>query len=389
MATERTRCAPSEAACLRCQAVPEGLDQQQAALLFGAPDVDARATLETELETLGFPILAQGPVLILPEIRAHLAAVSTHLLTHLSPYTQRSVRAAYAPGGLTTAESIFAALLYAEPLSVLLQRIEHEWVRDAFREDWFFSVFHAIVEAAAGQVFAYETLIRARHPETQEVIGAGAIIRACEELNLQHQLDQRARQSAIRHAAALGLPDARFFINFMPNTIYKPEICLRTTMETAAACGMEVDRLVFEVVETEQIPDMAHLHHILDYYRAQGMGTAVDDMGAGFTSTEYLYALRPDYVKLDRDVMVEAEKETKARHKLDVLVNTAHSLDIKVIAEGIETPAQMAICREAGVDYLQGFLFARPANPPQPVAADLFATTNACAPEPMSLPKCA
>ena len=129
-----------------------------------------------------------------------------------------------------------------------------------------------------------------------------------------------------------------------------------------------MSRLVFEVVETEKIPDMGHLLHVLDYYRSRGMGTAVDDMGAGFTGVDYIAALKPDFVKLDRDLVLDAEKHTDGRQKMMTIVEACRNYGAKVIAEGIETPAQMALCVEAGVDLLQGFLFAKPACPPQAVA---------------------
>ncbi len=135
-------------------------------------------------------------------------------------------------------------------------------------------------------------------------------------------------------------------------------------METANECGMDLSHLVFEVVETENIPDMKRLRVILDYYRARGVGTAVDDMGAGFSSLQYLTALRPDYVKLDRDLVVRAEHDETARQNLDLIITHAKRLDIQVIAEGIETETQRQMCCEAGADFLQGFLFGRPSNPP-------------------------
>ena len=211
---------------------------------------------------------------------------------------------------------------------------ESQWVRQALTDGWLFCLFHSIVYADTGQVFGHEALIRARHPHTGEVYGAGPIIDAASKLDMHHILDQKARKTAIREAALLREMRGRIFINFMPNTIYDPEICLRTTMEAAHEYGVPLSRLVFEVVETEQIPDMKKLERILDYYRRHGAGTAVDDMGAGYASVEYLAALQPDFVK------------------------------IAVIAEGIETPEPLHLCREAGTDFLQGYLFGLPANPP-------------------------
>jgi len=156
-------------------------------------------------------------------------------------------------------------------------------------------------EAHGESQWVRHALIRARHPHTGEVYGAGPIIDAANKLDMHHILDQKARKTAIREAALLREMRGRIFINFMPNTIYDPEICLRTTMEAAHEYGVPLSRLVFEVVETEQIPDMKKLERILDYYRRHGAGTAVDDMGAGYASVEYLAALQPDFVKIDRD----------------------------------------------------------------------------------------
>lgn len=239
-----------------------------------------------------------------------------------------------------------------------------QWLRKALADDWLFSLFHSIVHADTGQVFGHEALIRARHPHTGEVYGAGAIIDAANRLELHHILDQLARKTALRQAAAHSAMQGRLFINFMPNTIYDPEICLRTTMEAAQENAVPLSRLVFEVVETEQIPSMKKLKRILEYYRTHGVGTAVDDMGAGYSSLKYLTALQPDFVKIDRDLVVRAELEKEARKQMDLIVSQAKSLGIAVIAEGIETLGQLHLCREAGTDFVQGYLFGLPANSP-------------------------
>ncbi len=339
-------------------------------LLLGPTHADAHAAAVAGLRAAGVSFHRNGSVLVVPLTGCGRGPLLETLAGCLMPATQRATRAAFFGGDVQHAGRALGAFVSAEPLSALVARQEHEWVRAALDDGWLFSVFHPIVEAESSRVFAYESLIRAQAPGTQEVIGAWPIIHACEQLDLQHVLDQRARQTAIRNAAALGLPHGKFFINFLPNTIYDPEICLRTTMETAAECGMDVSRLVFEVVETENIPDLKRLQHILDYYRSRGVGTAVDDMGAGFSSIEYLTALHPDYVKLDRALVVDAENDNAARQKMAEIIDTAKHLGICVIAEGIETRTQRQVCLDLGADLLQGFLFARPANPPQSVRCE-------------------
>ncbi len=94
---------------------------------------------------------------------------------------------------------------------------------------------------------------------------------------------------------------------------------------------------LLEVVETEEIKDMGRLNTILDYYRERGIA-----------SMEYLRALRPDYVKIDRDIVREAEHDSRIRHSFKAMVRLVLELNCKIIAEGIETSAQAELCREIG-----------------------------------------
>ena len=364
-------CAGSPAGCLRCGSVPAGPSTGAGgtggALILGPQDADADATLAVVLKGLDLPVSRLGAVYVVQNAGRRLGELATLFKDRLTPYTRACVRSAFAPAGATSPEQAIAALLFAEPLSKLVEHAQHEWVRSALTDGWLFSVFHPILDARTNAVFAQECLLRAKDPLDGKIIGAGQIIGACEALNITHQLDQRARTTAIRGAAQHVASDCKVFINFLPNTIYDPEICLRTTMDAAAEAELSLGRLVFEVVETEDIPDMARLRQILDYYRSRGVGTAVDDMGAGHTSIAYVDALRPDYVKLDRDLVVEAEKSAEARQRLVEVVRASQSFGAKVIAEGMETASQALMCVDAGVDYMQGFLFAKPAAPPQTV----------------------
>ncbi len=351
--------------CSRCQFARRPETVHPTFLLLGAPNSNARRALVNALEEANTPYRVWEHVLALPALRERVAGVTAAFLAGLPDAIAADVKGVFFSGDLEDAESTLAAFIRAESLLSLKQRAQHDWVRDALDDDWLFSLFHPIVYADSGVVFAYEALIRAKNPQTEEVIGAGPLINAAVKLNIEHVFDQKARRTAIHNAAALRMPRMRLFLNFMPNTIYDPEVCLRTTLEAVEECGMKLSDLVFEVVETEHIPDMKQLNKILEYYRSRGAGTAVDDMGAGFSSLEYLSALRPDFVKLDRELVVQAGHKASARQSLDVIIAQANHLGIKVIAEGIETEEQMQMCRAAGVDFMQGFLFGLPANPPQ------------------------
>ncbi len=359
-------CAPSPNGCLKCQAVPAA-KPGAGSLLLAPLDTNGDKTLRKVLETSGFAFTNIGPLIVVSDVRNRLSEIGTLLKERLSSFTRSCVSAAYVSGGIEDSNQAISALMFARPLTDVIENIEHEWVRDALNDNWLFSVFHPIISSRTGEVFAQEALLRARHPATGQVYGAGQIIKACEELKLTHQLDQRARQAAIRGTAEHVPADVHVFINFLPNTIYDPEVCLRTTMEAAASCNVAMSRLVFEVVETEKIPDMDHLLHILDYYRQRGMGTAIDDMGAGFTGVDYITSLRPNFVKLDRELVLTAESTQQGRQQMEAMITASHANGAKVIAEGIETQEQMDLCVRLNVDFLQGFYFAKPACPPMAV----------------------
>jgi diguanylate cyclase (GGDEF)-like protein/PAS domain S-box-containing protein len=176
------------------------------------------------------------------------------------------------------------------------------------------------------------------------------------------------------------LPDgAMLFVNFTPSAIYDPEICLRTTWAIARRLGFPLSRVCFEVVETEQFPDVPFLRRILDRYRAEGAQVALDDLGAGHSSLSYLGLLRPDVVKLDRHLVSGIDGDRARQRLVSALLDYAHELEIKVVAEGIETEAELATVRDLGADLGQGWHLGRPAAAPQPVDPGLVLGASASA----------
>ena len=232
-AGKRAACLGHGEACLRCQRTDQHDPKKNTYLLLGPHNNNVREALVRTLDAANTPYRAWKNVLALPTLRPRVSGLTAVFLERLPEATAQNVSGVFFSGDLDDASSALAAFVHAEPLTALVDRMQYDWLRDALDDSWLFSLFHPIVEAETGAVFAHEALIRARRPETGEVIGAGPIIDAAVKLNLEHVLDQRARQTAIRNAAVLKLSDARLFINFMPNTIYDPEICLRTTMEKA------------------------------------------------------------------------------------------------------------------------------------------------------------
>lgn len=235
------------------------------------------------------------------------------------------------------------------------------------RDGQLFSHFQPIVALASREVFGHEALLRVRGGG--EKSGApGPMLAVARAAGLLFHLDRAARLSAIEGAIAHGL-SGRLFINFSPAAIYDPQFCLRTTVAAIERGGLDPARIVFEVTESEHVSDPDHLVGILDYYRQRGFQVALDDLGAGYSSLNLLARVRPDFVKLDMELIRGVDHDPfKARLAGD-LIRTAAGLGIKTVAEGIETRGEWEFVSAHGADYAQGFYLARPGAPPPALAA--------------------
>ena len=256
-----------------------------------------------------------------------------------------------------------SSFLLADRLTTLLKRSRARWLVDVLATNALVTHFQPIVHSDdPGQVFGYEALTRGVGTDGA-LIPPLALYDAAVTANLLYHLDRSARIGAIRSAARHEI-DATTFINFTPSSIYTPEFCLRSTIGAMRRTTLSPARIVFEVVETEHIHDMSHLEGILGTYRDQGFGIALDDLGAGFASLELLYTLRPDFVKLDISLVRGVDTDPYKATIASKLLETADSLGIRSVAEGIETEAEWRWLTEHGATFQQGFLFARPADPP-------------------------
>lgn len=221
----------------------------------------------------------------------------------------------------------------------------------------FTMAFHPIIDVSQGSVWGYEALVRGTEGE-----GAGQILGMVDETN-RYKFDQACRVKAIELAGALFPPgeDTRLSINFMPNAVYEPAACIRATLEAAHRVGFAHRQIMFEFTENERMIDVAHVQRIIAEYRKQGFVTALDDFGAGHAGLNLLASFQPDYIKIDME-LIRGVATSRARQIIIACVlMMARELDVAVIAEGIETEAELTALRAAGITLFQGYLFARPA----------------------------
>jgi EAL domain-containing protein (putative c-di-GMP-specific phosphodiesterase class I) len=217
--------------------------------------------------------------------------------------------------------------------------------------------FHPIVDLDRGVIWGYEALVRGTQGQP-----AGQILSQVDE-GRQYKFDQACRVKAIELAGRLfpRTDETRLSINFMPNAVYEPAACIRTSLETARRVGFDTRRIMFEFTENERMVDTKHVARIIAEYKRLGFITAIDDFGAGHAGLNLLANLQTDLIKIDMEI-IRGVTDSAARQAIiaGILV-MARALDITIIAEGIETEAELATLRDAGINLFQGFLFAKPA----------------------------
>jgi EAL domain-containing protein (putative c-di-GMP-specific phosphodiesterase class I) len=218
----------------------------------------------------------------------------------------------------------------------------------------FAMAFQPIVNPRTRTVYAQEALVRGLQGEP-----AGEVFRHVNEDN-RYAFDQACRVKAIQLAAGLKVPNF-ISINFMPNAVYRAELCIRTTIEAAETYGFPIEQIIFEFTENEYITDLGHVRDIVRHYKERGFLTALDDFGAGYAGLNLLAEIQTDLIKLDMALVRGIETDRRRQAIVRGTMAMCNELSTRVIAEGVETKEELAALQDLGVELFQGYLFAKPA----------------------------
>jgi EAL domain-containing protein (putative c-di-GMP-specific phosphodiesterase class I) len=249
-----------------------------------------------------------------------------------------------------------------------------KWFEKALREDRFETWFQPIIDTAGQSVLAHECLIRfcdERLYEGGEIVDAARL--RCEI----QAFDAYARRLAI-HSAARESQTGLYFINYVP--IYDPQQWMRSARDAVSESEMDPENFVFEVIGSDMVRDHARLRRLCDYCRTNEFGFALDDAGAGPSSPQLIRELRPDFIKLDRMLVRDAEDPMWAA-TIRKLVELGDQFGVRVIAKGVERPRIMENLWLLGVEVMQGYLFGRPSPQIVRCGSDLSNLGRALEPE--------
>jgi EAL domain-containing protein (putative c-di-GMP-specific phosphodiesterase class I) len=223
-------------------------------------------------------------------------------------------------------------------------------------------------------LFAYECLTRGVDRDG-EIIPPDRMFSVARETGRLVDLDLAARFKAIETVARLNVGET-MFININPHTILEPCECVEGALRAVLDQRLDPQQFVFEVVESERIADSDALVRVLAHYREAGFRVALDDLGAGYSSLNLLAEVKPDFIKVDRKLLQGIEQDSFKAQVAAKLLELAHDLGVRSVAEGVETESQWQWARDHGADFAQGFYLARPAPLPVSTLASTVAQNN-------------
>ena len=242
--------------------------------------------------------------------------------------------------------------------------------------DYFFSLrklhtvaYQPIVTIGTGELYEYECLFRPEMPMLPQSITSvvQAAINTDRGLELDTYimttvLEQVGRLEAARSAG--GHQPRRFAVNLTPFSLLDPAFEAGALGAKVRAAGLDPRQITIECTEQQSVPDIRVLQRQVRTLRKLGFGFAVDDAGAGYASFALIAALRPSVIKIDREIIHCIGHDSAKQALVEAFVSFARRIGARLLAEGVERRADLAVLSSLEVDLGQGYLLGRPTLEP-------------------------
>ena len=234
-----------------------------------------------------------------------------------------------------------------------------ESTRKALDEDRLEVFLQPIIDLVSGDVLAYEALARIR--EADRVIAAGQFIDAAVDMGFGRRIDTRVIERALQQKKVhANINGAKLFFNISSNTFCDYDF-MRRVPTMLNDNGLTPSDVVFEITEREALPHISELSALIEELSGQGISFALDDFGSGFSSFIYLKYLPVDYIKIEGSFIQHISSDKSDRIMVEHIMGMAHDFGLRVIGEGVEDRLTHDILANMGMDFAQGFFYAKPA----------------------------
>jgi len=238
-------------------------------------------------------------------------------------------------------------------------------LRGALSNNEFHVVYQPIVELASGAIHKAEALIRWHHP-TRGLISPADFISIAEETGLIIDIGEWVFQQAARQVKQwreFHNEDFQISVNTSPVQYHDNENKLSQWSDYLQSLGLPGNAIVAEITEGVLMDTHAEIVEKMRAFREDNIQLSLDDFGTGYSSLSYLRKFDIDYLKIDQSFVRNMKSNSKDIALCEAIIAMAHKLDIKVVAEGIETEEHRDLLMAAGCDFGQGYLFSKPVPP--------------------------
>lgn len=244
------------------------------------------------------------------------------------------------------------------------------------------ALFQPILDLKGSEFIGFEGLIRG--PSNSPLHSPFNLFGAAQQHGLSLDIEMLCRQIVLQTFARLKLPGS-LFLNVSPMALTHPSFKNGQTLEYMQQVGITPEQVIIELTENQPTFDFEAVRNALRHYRNMGFKIAMDDLGAGFSSLRLWSELCPEFVKIDMHFVQGANSDPLKRQFLKSIQQIAESSGSHVIAEGVESEAELLAVKETGIALGQGYFIARPSPTPPlvapPAAARIISsavTTSSC-----------
>ena len=221
--------------------------------------------------------------------------------------------------------------------------------------------YQPFVDAKSGKIIGAEALIRWLHPDIG-FIAPNEFLPIAEETGMIEDMGEMVLNSACHQARTwqnCGYEDFCISVN-LSDREFKRDDLQRIVSAALQASGLSPESLELELTELIITRDINHSVTLLNEFRSMGVKLAIDDFGTGYSSLSHLKRFPATTVKIDRSFVSDVAENPSARMITEAIISLSHNLDMKVVAEGVETNTQLRVLTGQGCDIIQGFLFSKP-----------------------------
>ena len=230
-------------------------------------------------------------------------------------------------------------------------------------------VFQPILSLQTGEVVGYEALTRA--PDDAPFANTSELFQAAQDADMLQELEQETRLLTFKAVSRKWVDGARLFLNVSPSVFLRDGFTNELCRELEREARLDPRQVVVEITERADDEVIADLRSRMQPFRELGFQFAIDDVGAGNSGLNRISQARPDWLKLDRELISNIDDDPFKQNLIRFFVRFATLSNMDLIAESVETAQELATLIDLGVSHAQGFHLARPGRLDQPIPAEI------------------